>query len=345
MSTIHFLNVKNGDCSIIEHDSGNVSIIDICNARLTSEASTDMAVFSEAAAKEGVRGNFNQKKHPENPIDYLKQKIKPKHIFRYIQTHPDMDHMDGLSDLAQQYKILNFWDTTNNKQQEFNSGKESPNSGDIINNKQQKKDSSNEYRKEDWAYYQKIRSSKEKTKVLHLYSGNIGRYFNDCDEKICDGISILSPTIDLVKEANEKKDYNDASYVLLFQEKGKRVVFGGDSGKRTWDHILKNHSDQLKNIDLLIAPHHGRCSGGNEEYLDVLKPKLTLFGNAKAKDLDYDSYYNRGLEIITNNQAGNIIVYIKERGLYIFVENKSYAQKKGILTSSKDEKLFCIKVI
>ena len=31
MSIIHFLNVKNGDCSIIEHTSGNVSVIDICN--------------------------------------------------------------------------------------------------------------------------------------------------------------------------------------------------------------------------------------------------------------------------------------------------------------------------
>ena len=325
MSTIHFLNVKNGDCSIIEHDSGNVSIIDICNARLASDVSTDTAVFSEAVATEGVRENFNQKKHPENPIDYLKQKIKPKYIFRYIQTHPDMDHMDGLSDLAQQYKILNFWDTANNKEQEF--------------------DSSKEYRKEDWIYYQNIRSSKERAKVLHLYSGSVGRYFNDCDEKICDGISILSPTPDLVKEANEKKEYNDASYVLLFQEKGKRIVFGGDSGKRTWDHILKKHSNKLENIDLLIAPHHGRCSGGNEEYLNVLKPKLTLFGNANAEHLDYNSYYNRGLEIITNNQAGNIIVYINEHGLYVFVENKTFAQKKGILASDENKKIFCIKAI
>ncbi len=325
MSTIHFLNVKNGDCSIIKHDSGNVSIIDICNARLTSEAPTDMAVFSEAIATEGVQGNFNQKNHPENPIEYLKKVIQPKHIFRYIQTHPDMDHMDGLSDLAKLYSILNFWDTANDKKQDFSSNKG--------------------YREEDWKYYQKIRSSKEKPKILHLYSGNVGRYFNDYNEDTCDGISILSPTIDLVREANRTKDYNDASYVLLYQTEGKRIVFGGDSGKRTWDHILKNHSNQLKNIDLLIAPHHGRCSGGNEDYLDVLKPKLTLFGNAKSKDLDYDSYHNRNLEIITNNQAGNIVVFIKEKKLYICVENKTYAQKKGILKSSNDEKLFCIKVI
>ena len=28
---IHFLNVKDGSCSIIEHDSGRVTMIDVCN--------------------------------------------------------------------------------------------------------------------------------------------------------------------------------------------------------------------------------------------------------------------------------------------------------------------------
>ena len=32
MSTIHFLNVKEGDCSVIEHNSGRVTVIDVCNA-------------------------------------------------------------------------------------------------------------------------------------------------------------------------------------------------------------------------------------------------------------------------------------------------------------------------
>lgn len=34
---IHFLNVRDGDCSIIEHDSGRVSMIDICCGNLTKE--------------------------------------------------------------------------------------------------------------------------------------------------------------------------------------------------------------------------------------------------------------------------------------------------------------------
>ena len=38
--TFHFLNVKNGDCSIIEHGSGHVSVIDVCNARKVTEEMT-----------------------------------------------------------------------------------------------------------------------------------------------------------------------------------------------------------------------------------------------------------------------------------------------------------------
>lgn len=31
MGKIHFLNLKEGDCSLIEHNSGNKTVIDICN--------------------------------------------------------------------------------------------------------------------------------------------------------------------------------------------------------------------------------------------------------------------------------------------------------------------------
>ena len=64
------------------------------------------------------------------------------------------------------------------------------------------------------------------------------------------------------------------------------------------------------NVDLLVTLHHGRKTVGNDEYLDVLKPKLTLFGNTKSQYLDYSSWNNRRLKKITNNQAGCIIIEI-----------------------------------
>src|ERR1700676_1222197 len=49
-----------------------------------------------------------------NPIDYLNANFTGRPIFRYIQTHPDMDHMAGLYKLWVEdgVQIYNFWDTS-----------------------------------------------------------------------------------------------------------------------------------------------------------------------------------------------------------------------------------------
>lgn len=33
MARMHFLNVDEGDCSIIQHDNGHVTMIDVCSAK------------------------------------------------------------------------------------------------------------------------------------------------------------------------------------------------------------------------------------------------------------------------------------------------------------------------
>lgn len=104
-------------------------------------------------------------------------------------------------------------------------------------------------------------------------------------------------------------------------------IFAGDSSEKTWNYILETHNSEVSNADLLIAPHHGRKSGGNDSYLDVLKPTLTLFGNALSKDLDYASWNNRNLCHITNNRAGNVVVEIYSGSMKVYVSNENYAKK------------------
>lgn len=302
MSVIHFLNVQNGDCNIIKHNSGRISVIDVCCAR--------KEIFNEVYSQEdsgivinsSLSGNYRQKEHPENPINYLKQVVKCSNIFRYIQTHPDMDHMDGIKDLFGEFDVLNFWDTKNNKR---------------ISS-----DDFNKYRKEDWDYYQYIRKSTSDPKVLYLTDNSEGEFY--CCEN-GDGLFILAPSEALVNEANQTEDYNELSYVLLYKTGTKKIIFAGDSGKKAWDYILANYKSLVSNVDVLIAPHHGRKTGGNDEYLDVLKPKLTLFGNAEANHLDYSSWNNRDLLKITNNEAGNIVLDIEDNEIKVLVSNKNFA--------------------
>ena len=296
MSVIHFLNVNEGDCNIIQHGSGRVTVIDVCNGNAENETILENA-------------NHRQKEYPVNPINYIAS-LGITSIFRFILTHPDMDHMDGIKKLFDKFSIINFWDTDNNK--EMNESQEW-----------------GRYCKEDWEYYQSIRNSENSQKVRRYLSGNKGQYYNlnAAGTAGGDGLNILCPTKALVDTANSSGDYNTLSYVILLNEKGKKVVFAGDSGSEAWDYILDQYEDVVSDIDLLIAPHHGRKTGGNDDYLDVLKPRLTLLGNAKSKYLDYNAWNRRGLKHITNNEANCVIVDVSSNGLAVYCTYEKFAKE------------------
>lgn len=312
MSTIHFLNVKKGDCSVIKHNSGRVTVIDVCNAK-PMDVQTEKRISEMAKLEKGISGNFQQKKYPVNPISYLKDH-SIYDIFRYIQTHPDMDHMDGIKTLYDEFSFANFWDTDNTKEIDEESWENSP------------------YNEEDWDYYKYLRDTKphENPRRLALLSDASGQYWNVGDDGSSggDGIQILAPTQELIDAVNEAdNDYNDCSYVLLYRTNGKRIIFSGDSHDDTWGHILENYEDEIKNIDLLIAPHHGRDSDRSYEFLDVLKPTLTFFGIASSKDLAYSKWRSRGLSIITNNQANCMVVNASITPMTLYVTHVNFAKR------------------
>lgn len=307
MAKIHFLNVDEGDCSIIQHDNGSVTMIDICcgNIQEKIQPFTTYVQMSTFSAK----GNFNQKAYPTNPVEYLKRK-GIKSIFRYIQSHPDMDHMDGLKRLNDSIRIVNFWDTANTKQQDFDqNGK------------------SGRYLKEDWECYQSLRKSKDGPKALFYYDGSTNKYYAEDDKgKLTDDyLRILAPTPGLLEASEKAKDWNDSSYVILYSIQGRKILFCGDAEMGTINHLTQKHLSEIADIDVLIAPHHGRDSDKDFTFLDVMKPKLTLIGNAKSAHLAYNEWNNRGLGHIQNNQGGNILIEIKNGEIHVSCSNHNYA--------------------
>lgn len=73
MAIIHFLNVKEGDCSIIQHNSERVTVIDVCNAKAPTDIQNSLDELNEEFAK-ASGGNFRQKEYPVNPIAYLRRR-------------------------------------------------------------------------------------------------------------------------------------------------------------------------------------------------------------------------------------------------------------------------------
>ena len=91
MSIVHYLNVNSGDCSIIEHESSRITVIDVCNARdpvalgtILSKALAGDTLLTKAASS----GNFQQKKHPVNPIEYMR-KFGYSSAHRFVLTGRD----------------------------------------------------------------------------------------------------------------------------------------------------------------------------------------------------------------------------------------------------------------
>lgn len=322
MPTIHYLNVKQGDCSVIQHASGHVSVIDVCNAKPVAPL-TEAVLRGFAKAEKGIGGNFQQKKYPVNPVSYLKQHGIGS-VFRYVQTHPDMDHMDGISAFFEEFRPLNLWDTDNVKEMEDSSWRESP------------------YDEGDWKFYKHLRDStpNEDPRRLALLSGASGQFYNVAADGTPggDGLYVLAPTADLVQHANDTDDdYNCCSYVLLYKTGSNRIVFGGDSHDLTWEHILDKYRADVTDIDLLIAPHHGRRSGRSYDFLDTLRPTLTFFGNARSEDLAYSAWGNRGLFFVTNNQANCMVVDARDHPMSLYVTHENYARRVNEFTWYSDK--------
>jgi beta-lactamase superfamily II metal-dependent hydrolase len=307
MSLVHFLNVKEGDCTWIKHADGKITVMDVCNAKSIAKGLLASRLSLESATTK-VAGNFNQKAHPVNPIKYM-QDHGVSSVFRFILTHPDMDHMDGIKDFFAAFNPINFWDTANTKVMGSFDG--------------------SQYSETDWEFYQSIRNSEADPLCLNLYAGSVGQYWNKSSDGSGggNGLQILAPTKELVDEANDSEDFNDCSYVLLYRSSYHKILFCGDSHDKTWDYILENHEEDVSDIDLMIAPHHGRKSGRKYDFLDVTKPKFTFFGNAKSQDLAYGAWNNRDLPFFTNNQANCLIADSSSNGLHLYSTNETFARK------------------
>ena len=323
MSTVHFLNVGKGDCTFIQHNSGRTSLIDICKGNYTAPAVNQSAeaqlvdLINERT--EAAKGNFGMAKKPTNPIDYL-EGLGVSGIFRYILTHPDMDHMDGLDLMMDVFSPRVFWESGVRKEKPDFSQQ-------------------GEYSEEDWDRYETMCGGKEPNlKVLNKLAGSRFQYANKSEDGKGggDGLYILAPDKDLVVTANDGGEVNDASYVLLYRSAGGRILIPGDAHDGTWEYVIDNYKDDVANCSVLFAPHHGRRSGANFDFLDVIKPKITFFGCAASGHLAYEQWSNRGLDVVTNNQAGNIVLECAAGRIDVYIENRRFAEACGCDRSVKN---------
>ena len=271
MSIVHSYAVGNGDMFSIRHNSDNCTIIDC-----------------------GISGD-----NEEYLLGEIDQQRRNKGVVRFISTHPDQDHLSGLTALDDHIGILNFY---------------------VVKNEARKDDETDDFKR-----YKKLRDG---DKAFHLHKGCTRRWMNQTNEERGNsGINIHWPVTAnehfkrALKDAAAGKSPNNISPVITYSlEDGVKMAWFGDLETDFMEKIAAEVA--WPEVDIVFAPHHGRDSGRiPTSILQEMDPKIVVIGEAPSEHLNYYRNYNT----ITQNSAGAIYFECVESWVHIYVGSSTYS--------------------
>jgi competence protein ComEC len=326
MAKIHFLNVGHGDCTIIEHGNGNLTMIDINNGEELDDdsATTILESYHQnrlnyligralGTPQKQLLSEAGYEIELTNPIEFLKTNYPGRPIFRYIQSHPDLDHMRGLDALENSgIEVINFWDVAHTRKWKSGEDKESD--------------------KADWDAYTRFRTG-ENAKVLNLKRDSAGKYYNQGDDTLAsNGLHILSPTSELITKFDQDGKRNNLSYVLQYiissGQTTRTINFGGDAEQAAWDSIYAHYGSKLK-CDVLKASHHGRDTGYHQEAVKAMSPAVVIVSVGEKPETDASAKYaNYCKEVASTRWYGDITLEINAQGAMIWTTSKQRKSRK-----------------
>ena len=117
-------------------------------------------------------------------------------------------------------------------------------------------------------------------------------------------------------------DANDYSAVYILKKDDFKMLLTGDIEKKAEDNILKNKDvrEELKNMTVLKAAHHGSASSSGEEFIKLVNPEVTViscginnrYGHPKESTLEMLKKYNS--DIYVTKECGQVMIrYTKDK--------------------------------
>lgn len=278
MSIIKSFSVGDGDMFYIDHNSDNFSIIDC------------------------YMNDSNKKEITSE----LKLKSDNKGITRFISTHPDEDHLQGLKYLDEQLGIINFY---------------------CVKNEAVKDDETDDFkhyctlRDGEYAYYVSKGCSRKWMNIGDEERGRAGINFKW-------PITSNSDFKEALSMVAEGTGFNNISPIFTYSvENGVVAMWMGDM-----EHdFLEKVKDQIAwpKVDILFAPHHGRDSGKvSDDVLKKLDPHIIVIGEAPSKHLNYYPNYNT----LKQNSAGDIVFDCSGDKVHVYVSKDSYSYDTSFLS-------------
>ncbi len=283
---VWFLHVGHGDCTIVRHADGRVTVIDTHLRRSLADHAIDV-VADSTGLKEPLDmlrafadGGLAERPTCTDVVSFLRW-LGAQEVYRLVLTHPDLDHLRGLARLRMAFPIRNLWDTHNLK---WIAPDGFGHEADGI----------------DWAGYQLLRFGKAGTVVLRLVRGAKG------DSWTRDGLAVLAPAAEDIVEANRTGGWNCISYVVKLTHGAASVMFTGDAQPATLERLMSEFGTGLRS-NILKAPHHGRRSGWCSRFVRAVAPGVTVVSSgAKAPGHDALAAYKRVSPVLATHREGTI---------------------------------------
>lgn len=117
-------------------------------------------------------------------------------------------------------------------------------------------------------------------------------------------IQIENMIMEIQPPNTKYKDSNNNSLVVTIAYNGKKALFTGDIKEERMEEILPN----LEEVDLLKYPYHGRESKFSKEFIQKLKPKMTVITGSNPDENIINDLKNIGSKVrLTSEQYVEII--------------------------------------
>lgn len=155
-----------------------------------------------------------------------------------------------------------------------------------------------------------MKASKYNIAINKLSKGNI--------VKVDDSISFecIYPSKDILIDSD---DYNNNSLVLYMNYNNSKFLFTGDIEKEAEDRITKDY--KKLDVDILKVAHHGSKTSSNQNFVDMVKPKVAIISSGKNNYYGHphkevlDRYKN--INIYNTADEGAILIKPKNNKLII----------------------------
>ncbi|WP_439069284.1 hypothetical protein ACSJL3_003610 [Serratia nevei] len=246
-------------------------------------------------------------------IKEMQAQAKEKGISRFISTHPDEAHFGGIHLLDDAMKIYNFY---------------------VVKNKVIKEDSTPSFER-----YCTLRDGE---KAFYISQDCSRKWMNvSDDQRDSSGLSILWPKTDnphfaeALKASERGESYNNISAVVRYKlNDGASVMWLGDLETEFMENIINDV--ELQETTVVFASHHGRDSGKiPNSWLDKIKPKVIIIGEAPSRHLNYYTGYKK----ITQNRAGDITMECVGNKVHFYVSSENYPNNKFDNENAQDTEL------